>query len=155
MADLKINDLTQISIVNSMQLETDIGGMQSNKIDIASLLDYMAANLPLIDYAWSVVNSTTAAQKRNGYIVSGPSQVIFTLPVTANIGDTFKIINYNGGWQLNQNTGQTLYMGTQATTSGSSGYCATTQIHESVTIICVVQNTDFLIQSSMGNINLI
>jgi len=45
MANVKINDMTLAAVSSSMQLETDIGGVTPNKIDITGLETYLNANL--------------------------------------------------------------------------------------------------------------
>lgn len=155
MADVKINDLTTAAVSGSMQLETDISGTLSNKISISDLTAYLASNLPFEGFTWSIVTTSIAMQSSNGYITNSVSTINFTLPTTAAVGDTFRVVNFSaGGWQINQNAGQTVYFGTQATTTGVGGYCASTQLRDSVEIICVTANTDFVIIAGVGNINL-
>lgn len=156
MADVRINDLPTASITSSMQLETDIGGTQSNKIDIAALTTYLTGVLPLNGITWNVVTTNTSITNLNGYITNSVSQIVFTLPSTMPVGGVFRVVNFSsGGWRINQNSGQTIYFGTQTTTPGSGGYCTSTDLRDCVEVICVNANTDFVIFPSNGNINLI
>lgn len=104
--------------------------------------------------AWSTVTGTTqTAVAYNGYIANNAGVVTVTLPTTAAVGDTFSITGINNatGWKLAVASGQTLYLGTSATTT-STGYLQSTNTRDAVTVICTVANTTFQVISSIGNI---
>jgi hypothetical protein len=156
MAEIKINDLPTGIVSGTMQLETDIAGTTSNKITISSLATYLSSVLPISGLTWSVVNMNQNIVIQNGYIANSGSLITFTLPTTANAGDTFRILGRgSGGWRVNQNAGQTINLGGQPTTTGASGYCASTHARDCIEVVCVTTDTDFEIVSSIGNINLV
>ena len=71
-----------------------------------------------------------------------------------NIIEEFVISNINaGGWTLAQNALQTIKMGNDDTTVGIGGSLASSGNGDTVHIICSVANTNFVVISSMGNIN--
>src|SRR5271169_4594559 len=56
-------------------------------------------------FIWSVVTSATNPNvivKQNGYITKGATGVVFTLPVSAAVGDSFIIAGYGNLWQIQQ-----------------------------------------------------
>ena len=103
---------------------------------------------------WSVVSTPTKQiVVHEGYFSNGTSGIIFNLPVTAEVGDTFSICNMNTGiWTITQNASQYIRIGDKVTTTGVGGSLAATAIGDSVTIVCNVQNEGFFVVSSMGNI---
>lgn len=108
-------------------------------------------------FTWTVV--TAGAQTivaENGYIANNGGTLVFTLPVTATVGDTFIVtgINNNTGWKIAQNAGQTIYLGSSQTTTGATGFLQSTNTRDSVEIVCVVQNTGFNVISSIGNVSI-
>lgn len=86
---------------------------------------------------WVNVTGTTQTIAINtGYIANNAAQVVFTLPATANIGDTFYITG-NGsagtaGWQLKQNAGQQIFFGSTSTTTGIGGSLTSTNQLDSI-----------------------
>ena len=56
------------------------------------------------------VTTNTACTSNNAYIANSASQLTFTLPAAPALGDRVQVLGLGaGGWQLNANTGQTLY----------------------------------------------
>jgi hypothetical protein len=105
-------------------------------------------------FSWTTVTGTTQAiVANNGYVANNSGLVTFTLPATAAVGDTFIVEGLGaGGWQIAQNASQLIHIGNQVTTTGASGYLASTNQYDCVTINCIVANTTFTVRASMGNI---
>lgn len=104
---------------------------------------------------WNVVTSATNPNSlltNNGYIPKGGTVVVFVLPASAAVGDMFRIAGYGNLWTLTQNASQTIFMGNQTTTAGVGGSLTATQIKDTVELVCVTDNTEFHVLSSMGNI---
>ena len=76
---------------------------------------------------------------------SGNAQVTYTIPATAAQGALFRIIGVTGntgGWVLQANTGQTVWVGNQAcSTAGTWTSNAATDV---IDIVCTVANTVFV-----------
>lgn len=104
-------------------------------------------------YNWQIVSGTTpiALTSMTAYIAKGSSAVTFTLPPTANVGDTFKIVGYGNLWQLQQNASQKIVCGVMQTTAGASGYLQATVATDQVEIVCVTPNTEFYVIQVIGN----
>lgn len=106
-------------------------------------------------FTWSASPDTTtpiAMAANTGYIANYAGTLVYDLPATVAVGAVFKVTGMNTalGWKLQANTGQTIYFGTQSTTSG--GYLASTAIRDSVEIVCIVANTTYNVISGCGNI---
>lgn len=87
------------------------------------------------------------------YVSDNAALVTLTLPAIAPFGSTFQITGKGvGGWKIAQAAGQTINFGNSPTTIGTSGYLASTNRFDSVTLVCVTANTEFVIYSSIGNI---
>jgi hypothetical protein len=97
-------------------------------------------------FAWTVVSSATQAMSPNaGYIMNnGASLVTLTLPSTAAAGSIIAIQGASsGGWSISQNAGQTINIGSSASTTGTGGSVASTNAHDSMLLVCTVANTNF------------
>ena len=101
---------------------------------------------------WNDVSGTTqAAAVNNGYIISNAGQTTVTLPATAAEGSVFAVQGKGAaGWILQMNTGQTCHLGNTATTS--AGSLTSTNLWDSVAIVCVTANTTFAVTSAVGNL---
>ena len=106
----------------------------------------------------SVTGTTQAIAVNTGYISNNAAQVVFTLPATAGIGDTFYITG-NGnagtaGWQLKQNADQQVFFGSTSTTIGTGGSLTSTNQLDSIRAVCVVAGASSIwnIINSVGNV---
>jgi hypothetical protein len=101
---------------------------------------------------WNDVSGTTqAAVVNNGYIISNAGQTTVTLPATAVEGSVFGIVGKGAaGWILQANTGQTIHFGNAATSS--AGSLTSTNLYDSVQIVCVTANTTFTVLCAVGNL---
>lgn len=87
---------------------------------------------------------------QNVYTATGASQVSFSLPGTATVGQHFIVASALGntaGWIITQGTGQEIWSNTSHTTSGATGTLAGA-IHTSVTLMCTIANVEFIV---LGN----
>ena len=105
--------------------------------------------------SWTVVTGTTQAMAVNsGYISNNAGLVTLTLPSTAAVGSIIQMQGLGaGGWQIAQNSSQLIHIGSQVTTTGVSGFLASTNQYDSLTLLCVVANTTFTVLGGpQGNI---
>lgn len=94
---------------------------------------------------------TMAANTRYG-CNNGASLITFTMPAAAAAGDVFEIIgNSAGGWTLTCGVGQNIRFGSIITTA-TAGALASSNRGDCVVITCIVANTTFSVNSSIGNI---
>lgn len=99
---------------------------------------------------WQTVTGATNLVTQNGYFVNGSSQVVLTLPVTANVGDTFYITTIPsavGGWLIAQNAGQNMVIGqgALASTVGVTGSVSTATNFGQIMFVCNIANTQFVV----------
>lgn len=92
---------------------------------------------------WNEVTGTSASMAvNNGYIASNGSLVTLTLPSTASVGDVLYIVGKGaGGWLIAQGAGQTIHIGSSASTGGAGGSVASSNQFDSVQLVCTVANT--------------
>lgn len=101
---------------------------------------------------WNDVSGTSqSAAVNNGYIISNAGQTTVTIPATAAEGSVFGVAGKGAaGWILQMNTGQTCHFGNSPTTS--AGSLTSTNLWDSVQIVCVTANTTFAVLSAVGNL---
>jgi hypothetical protein len=104
----------------------------------------------------ATVNVTGTSQQmavETQYIADNASLVTLTLPATAALGDTIRILGFGtGGWLVAQNAGQRIHIGTGTSTTGVTGSIASTHDNDNLTLICVTANTTFTALAPQGNI---
>jgi len=107
--------------------------------------------------AWTeVVGTTQSMAVNNGYILNNVALVTATLPATASVGDVLEIVGKGaGGWLIAQNAGQTIHFISSDTTPGVGGSLASTNRYDSVEIVCITADTDFVVKASVGNITVV
>jgi hypothetical protein len=102
-------------------------------------------------FTWTKVSSATPLVAGNGYITNNGAGVTFTLPATAAIGDTFRVVRDTGAWTIAQNAGQKINIGMVSTTVGIGGSLVSLQDGDSVELLCTTVDTEFTIISDKGN----
>ena len=103
---------------------------------------------------WNLVTGTSQAiSPNNGYVADNGGGVTLSLPTVCPFGSVIGVTGImSAGWTITQSAGQMIQIGDVATTIGVGGSLASTQIGDSVTMVCTTANTNFLVFSSMGNI---
>lgn len=107
---------------------------------------------------WSVVTGTTqAAAVNNGYIANNAGQVTVTLPSTSAAGDVVAVQGMNNatGWKIAQNAGNQIFFGTASTTAGTGGSLTSTATYDTVTLLCITANANWVVRTSIGNITVV
>lgn len=96
---------------------------------------------------WTVVTGTSQAMAvNNGYVSNNAGLVTMTLPSTAAVGSLFSVVGLGaGGWKIAQNASQLIHLGNTVTTTGTGGSLASTNRYDSITVLCVVANTEFVV----------
>lgn len=93
----------------------------------------------------NVAGTTQAAAVDSGYICTNAGATTVTCPATAAIGSTINVEGLGaGGWILRANTGQTIQIGTSATSS--AGSLTSAAATDNVQIVCIVANTTWRVQ---------
>lgn len=111
-----------------------------------------------ITLSWLVVTTTTQAAVINtGYVTNNASLVTVTLPTTAAVGSVIEVSGMGlGGWKIAQPTSVAIHFGIWDTTTGISGYLASTHKRDAVRLVCIVANTEWNVApGALGNINIV
>ena len=105
---------------------------------------------------WNSVSSSQTMVSENGYVVSSGS-VSLQLPTTSAFGDEIIITLASTGtsWMITQGAGQSILLGDLSTTAGVGGSLSSTQIGDSVTLVCTVANLSWMAIAAQGNITVI
>lgn len=112
-----------LSAYNSAQFTVDANGF----VSLAH-----PSGFPWID----VLTPTQALAVNTGY-VTDHTNVIYTLPATAVLGDTIKIVGKLGITMVAQNAGQQIVMSSSTTTVGVGGSITGTNVGDCVELICI------------------
>ena len=107
--------------------------------------------------SWTPKTTAFTIAAGEGYITNNAvTQVVATLPATATIGDTFEITNIGAaGWKIEQNASQYINFGNSTTTVGTGGSLSSSELGDTVRIVCIATNNGFQTISSVGNIDLV
>lgn len=105
-------------------------------------------------FTWSVITADQLAVVNEGYICDKAGLLNLQLPVTSAVGDLIRVtgINTAVGWRVEQGASQQIHIGISSTTIGATGYIESTNIRDSVEMVCVVADTEWNVISSIGNI---
>lgn len=106
-------------------------------------------------FSWTEVTGTSQSMAvNNGYIANNGAQVDLTLPASANIGDSISVVGKgSGGWKISQNAGQTTFSaGGSSTTTGVTGSIESASQHDSIELICVTANNDWVLTDFTGSL---
>jgi len=105
-------------------------------------------------FTWNDVTTPTQVMAvNNGYIANDAGGVTFTLPATAAVGDVIRVVGGLGQWTIEQNDpSQVIHFGSMDTTPGSGGSLASFEMYDAIEFICMVADTDFVVLSAQGNI---
>jgi len=103
---------------------------------------------------WNEVTGTSqSASVENGYIANNASLVTITLPATASVGETVRVVGLGaGGVKIAQNASQYIrWDESNVSTTGATGYLQSTDDHDAVELLCTVTNNGWSVLSSKGN----
>lgn len=106
--------------------------------------------------SWTVVTTSQTLAAGKSYAANSASQLTFTLPSTAAVGDTYQILAINtGGWVTAQASGQQIFMGNTSDTLGATGTVTSNSTGgDWIEIVCVVANNTFYANMKQGQANL-
>jgi hypothetical protein len=107
---------------------------------------------------WTEVTGTSqSAAVNHGYTTNNASLVTVTLPSSAAVGDIVAVQGYGaGGWKIAQNASQEIKInaggvdGLNETTAGTGGSLSSTDIYDSIELICLATNNTWGIRNFKG-----
>lgn len=87
------------------------------------------------------------------YVANKSSLVTITLPSSGSVGDMIMIVGKGaGGWKIAQKAGMQIHVGNVSSTSGASGYIASTHRRDCVVLVCTTAKTEWTVISTQGAI---
>lgn len=106
---------------------------------------------------WNEITGTSASMAiNNGYIANNAALVTLTLPSTAAQGSIIRTAGKGAGlYSVAQNAGQTVHYGNTSTTTGTGGSLTAIAQYNSLELVCITANTDFVVLSSVGNFTVV
>ena len=121
---------------------------------VQDILDLVPASGGL---TWNEETGTSSTMSvANGYIANNAALVTFTLPTTASVGDIIRVTGKGaGGWKIAQNASEIIHFGVVDSTTGTGGSLASTETYDSVELVCIVANNEWVVISSVGNITIV
>jgi hypothetical protein len=105
-------------------------------------------------FAWvDVTTATQALSVQTGY-VTDHTNVAYTLPATAILGDQIRIVGKLGSWSVAQNAGQQITVSSASSTVGVSGSVASTNVGDCMWLVCITAgaSTIWRAESFVGNL---
>ena len=102
-----------------------------------------------------VTAATQAMEVETCYGTNRGAGVTLTLPATAAAGTVMEIVGILGLWVLAQNALQSVQVGAFGTTVGAGGSLTATNLGDCICLRCIVADTTWRAQSTMGNIAIV
>ncbi len=105
-------------------------------------------------FTWTDVSTPTQTiAVQNGYLTDRGAGVVYTLPATASIGDTFIIVGKLGLATITPNANQQILMSSASGTVGATGTAVSTNVGDSATFVCTTSgaSTVWRASSFVGN----
>lgn len=106
---------------------------------------------------WNEVTGTTqAAAADNGYIANNEALVTVTLPSSCAVGKVIHVAGKGaGGWTIAQNAGQSIVYGNVTSTTGTGGSVSSTHARDCIGLLCTVADSEFMVFSWVGTVEVI
>lgn len=110
--------------------------------------------LPRLPYTESTATGNLAVD--NAYGINSASLITMTLPAACAVGTEIQIIGIGaGGWRIAQNANQIIHFGNRSSTTGVSGRVDSTHRRDSMRLVCVVTNNEWVVESAVGNLDVV
>lgn len=108
-------------------------------------------------YTWEEITAVSKqAQINYAYVTNNNSRIEITLPVDTQLGDRVRVAGKgSGGWAVVQNSGQIIHFGNRDSTAGVTGGLLSGNRYDSIELVCIEPDTEFLVITSVGNIGII
>jgi hypothetical protein len=88
-------------------------------------------------FPWTDVTTATQALAVNHGYVTDHTNVTYTLPATAALGDTIKIVGKLGIMTIAQNAGQQIVVSSASSTVGVTGSVVGTNVGDCIELVCI------------------
>lgn len=119
-------------------------------------MQMFSAFLHYIQRYEEVTATTKAVITNTKYGANTGTLLTFTLPTTSSVGDKISIVGIGaGGWKIAQNASQLIRIGTGVSTTGATGYIASSNQYDCIDLTCTVANTTWTATSVLGSITVV
>ena len=107
-------------------------------------------------FPWTEVTINTSLAVNTGYISNGGALLTHTLPGTAAIGDVIEILGKGAGlFKIAQPASVTVHFGGTSTTTGVGGSLTSLNQYDTITLKCLIANTDWSVTSASSNFTVV
>jgi len=106
---------------------------------------------------WSFISASQALVANNSYVCIAPGGALsLSLPATAAQG-TMLNVSLDGAtsFAITQGAGQQIRFGNLTTTAGAGGSLSSAAQGDSVTLVCTVADTNWLVVAAVGNLSVV
>jgi len=105
------------------------------------------------EVSWSTIVADQTAAVDNGYFCNKAGTLLLALPAVSVEGDIIEVANENTalGIQFTQAAGQQILLGNSSTTLGAAGTLTSSDVGDTLKIVCKVANTIWRVTSVVGN----
>lgn len=142
-----------IPSANLIKTTTSLGGSLSGNLPNPSLSSTGISQIIAITQVSGSTQTMTDSAPINRYILQNSSPCTLTLPASINAGHSFEIIGgRTAGWIIAQNSGQSIALGTNTTTTGIGGSLSSTYSTDSLILSCTTTDTQLTAYGVQGNI---
>lgn len=139
------NYVNDVQLIGNTLDFTATGSAYSQSVDLSSIAGGIT---------WEEVTSNTSMVVNRGYVTNGGGVLTHTLPATAAVGSIIEVAGKAGGWIIAQQAGQKIIFGQEETTTGTGGSIASNQANDSIRMVCITADTEWLVLSSVGNLTI-
>jgi len=104
-------------------------------------------------FQWLDVSEESVTMEINkGYIASNAGLVTLTLPAVAPVGSRVAVQDSGaGGWRIAQNSEQIVRSNSGQSTVGITGTVSSSQVYDVIYVLCVVENTNWVLNGGSCN----
>jgi hypothetical protein len=138
-------------VVDEDTMSSDSATKVPTQQSVKAYVDASAGGL-----TWIRQTTSTTIVAGNGYLSRGAA-LVFTLPSSPTLGQTFRIVGLTNSWKIAQPASTNIFFGNLTTTTGTGGYIQSTDANDCVELVCsgvaATEGADWWsVVSSIGNI---
>ena len=105
---------------------------------------------------WQVIGASGPLAVNNGYVCTSGAALSFSLPATSAVGEMISLsLDGSTSWTITQGAGQSIRIGASATTPGVGGSLASAAQGDTVTMVCSIADTRWVVVSEIGTITVV
>lgn len=104
---------------------------------------------------WVAAPTSCEMVQNTGYVTTGETRVVLTLPTVCAVGRTLRVSGRGvGGWKIQQSANQFITYSDKQTVVGVDGYIQSKHYRDCVELLCTVENTEFQVISAIGTLEM-